>query len=93
MKVSFIVEGGSGPGNSRSGSLPNLVLGSWENTPLRTTQITRSPKGPARDLGGPERCPVPSMCTLQGRGGDQVTVKYMIYITLTMHNFCYIPAF
>ena len=27
MKVSFIVEGGSGPGNRRSGSLPSLALG------------------------------------------------------------------
>ena len=25
MKVSFIVEGGSGPGNRRSGSLPSLA--------------------------------------------------------------------
>ena len=29
-KVSFIVKGGSGPGNRHSGSLPSLVLGPWE---------------------------------------------------------------
>ena len=30
MKVSFIVEGGSGPGNRRSGSLPSLARDPWE---------------------------------------------------------------
>ena len=31
MKVRFIVEGGSGPGDRGSGSLPSLALGPWEN--------------------------------------------------------------
>ena len=30
MEVSFIVEGGSGPGNRRSGSLPRVPRETWE---------------------------------------------------------------
>ena len=49
MKVSFIVEGQSGPGNRRSGSLPLFA-------PPHDSNFTVS-QGSRASLGGPERCP------------------------------------
>ena len=68
MKVSFIVEGGSGPGNRRSVPLPSLAL---LFAPLRATQISRSPKEPARAWEGLNVAPAPSLGILQGDGGEK----------------------
>ena len=67
MKVSFIVEGESGPGNRRSGSLQSLARDPWEtvDAPLRATQISRSPKDPARAWEGLNVAPAPSLRILQ----------------------------
>ena len=54
MKISFIVEGGSGPGNRRSVPLPSLALGLC--APPRDSNVTVS-QGTRASLGGPERCP------------------------------------
>ena len=52
MKGSFIVEGGSGPGNRRSGSLPSLARDPWATAKFESRGGAQS-----ASLGGPERCP------------------------------------
>ena len=83
MKVSFIVEGGSGPGNRRSGSLPSLALGPWETVtfescggakrraPPHDSNVTVS-QGSRASLGGPERWPGPLCVYCKIVGGEQV---------------------
>ena len=66
MKVSFIVEGGSGPGNRGSGSLPSLALGPWGSKQSEFHGLPRLPRKLGRAWTLPDRnCLAPCNCGLE----------------------------